>query len=767
MSSGYRDDQEDGGWRGSHQSGGRSRGGGRDYTQNSSRSGGGGYTKNKSQDGWSDGEDQGSSEPKWGNKGNKYGGGQASDEWENNETSSRGRGFSRQNRTEDSGNYQRQERTFGSPGDRRGGSRGRGFSFRNNDNEDENNDEWEPDMNKLNIRENSSGKDRGFNRQSRGEDGGYQRQERSSFGGGDGWNDEDSGRGNDGGERRSGRGRGGYRGGGRGGHRESRNDFGDNGDCDDDEGKSRGRGNRYSRNDDGDQSDGRRGRGGRGGGRGGFGNRGDDDRGNKEEGEEEKPRERYIPPEPANDEETVFSSSISSGNNFSKYDNIPVKVTGENVPKPVNSFEECNFSSLLLENIKKSGYSKPTPVQKYAISAINSGRDVMGCAQTGSGKTAAFLLPIIHMLLKDKADIVSGQGTEPQVVVCSPTRELALQIFNEARKFAFGSIIRIAIAYGGTASFHQASQISKGCHILVATPGRLNDFVGRGLVKFSSCRFFVLDEADRMLDMGFLPAIEQMLDHETMTPKGQRQTLMFSATFPDDIQRLAANYLHGYLFLAVGIVGGACSDVEQNFYLVSRFEKKDKLIEVLSEMKDKELTLVFVEKQRTADFIAAFLSENNFPTTSIHGARLQSQREQALSDFKYGRMPTLVATAVAARGLDIKNVAHVVNFDMPSTIEEYVHRIGRTGRVGNRGKATSFYDPDTDGHLVIGLTRILQQNDQVIPTFFEGANDSSPSFKSGGGGRRSQNFGGKDVRQGEDIFNSPPTVVHEEVEEAW
>jgi probable ATP-dependent RNA helicase DDX4 len=457
----------------------------------------------------------------------------------------------------------------------------------------------------------------------------------------------------------------------------------------------------------------------------------------------EKPREVYIPPEPV-DDDTMFSGGISSGTNFDKYDIMQVNVTGENVPEPIERFENSGLRQLLMDNIHKSGYLRPTPVQKNALPIVTAGRDLMACAQTGSGKTAAFLLPIIHMILDDPSElIVTTKHCEPQAVIISPTRELTLQIFNEARKFSHGSSVKIVVAYGGTAAHHQAEQTMKGCHILVATPGRLLDFVDKGRITFSSVRFLVLDEADRMLDMGFMPDIERMMGHPTMVATGKRQTLMFSATFPEDIQRLAGKFLNNYLFLAVGIVGSACSDVEQHFHLVPKFEKRPKLIELIAQ-EGSEKTLVFVEMKRTADFIAVYLSDNGFPTTSIHGDRLQREREEALADFKNGHMGVLVATAVAARGLDIKNVYHVVNYDLPKSIDEYVHRIGRTGRVGNRGKATSFFDPEVDAPLARDLLKILQQADQDIPPWLEKVSSSAVNSSSR---PHPGHFGGKDFRK--------------------
>ncbi|XP_025263684.1 ATP-dependent RNA helicase vasa [Camponotus floridanus] len=506
--------------------------------------------------------------------------------------------------------------------------------------------------------------------------------------------------------------------------------------------------------------------------------RGNDNDGREGNNEDEpKKRENYIPPELPNDESSLFGNDVSMGINFDKYDDIEVKVSGENAPRPIQSFNQTGLRTILLDNIKKSGYTKPTPVQKYAIPIIMSGRDLMACAQTGSGKTAAFVVPILHTLLENPRDLITtSTSCEPQVLIVSPTRELTQQIYQQAKKFSLNSIIRCEVAYGGTSVSHNREKIFAGCHVLVATPGRLLDFIGRGRIKLSSLRFFVLDEADRMLDMGFLPDIEKIVDHETMVPAEERQTLMFSATFPSEIQELAGRFLKNYLFLAVGIVGGACADVQQNFYQASGQPEKRKLLKELldkqSQMGSIEGTLVFVEQKRHTDFIAAFLSESNFPTTSIHGDRLQREREEALSDFKRGKMSILVATAVAARGLDIKNVAHVINFDLPKTIDEYVHRIGRTGRVGNRGKATSFFDPNVDTPLTGDLIKILKQADQAIPGWLEsGGGGGSRTFGPGRGSRR---FGGEDIRGNndayggetyEDVGYAPP--VPAEPEEVW
>jgi len=434
--------------------------------------------------------------------------------------------------------------------------------------------------------------------------------------------------------------------------------------------------------------------------------------------EEGELKEIYVPGEdPSADD--LFKSGISTGVNFRNYDHIPVKVTGENNPPGIEKFEEAGLRPLLLENVQKSGYSIPTPVQKNGIPIIMNDRDMMACAQTGSGKTAAFLLPIIHKLIESDSSDGSGESSsKPQCIVVTPTRELARQIYDQARKFAQGSMVKCVVAYGGTSVGYQASQLAKGCNILVATPGRLLDYVEKGRVSFVNLKYLVLDEADRMLDMGFMPEIKKCVEDPNMPAKEERSTLMFSATFPDEIQEAAQEFLReDYMFLVVGMVGGACKDVSQTFHKVEKFDKREKLQEILADddRDPTERTLVFVQTKKNADFLATFLSGEGIPTTSIHGDRLQREREEALYDFRAGTHPVLVATAVAARGLDIPGVMHVINYDMPNEVDEYVHRIGRTGRMGNLGKATSFFDEDQDTDIADPLKEMLGKNEVEVP----------------------------------------------------
>lgn len=445
-------------------------------------------------------------------------------------------------------------------------------------------------------------------------------------------------------------------------------------------------------------------------------------------------KEKYIPTDVEETEETLFTT-VAAGVNFKKQIEIKTDLSGNGSEdiKPLSSFDEAGFSDLLLDNIKKTKYTVPTSVQQYSIPIILKRRDLMACAQTGSGKTAAFVLPILKNILEDGIESSQLSGIQqPQALILSPTRELALQILHECKKFSHGSIIQTQILYGGVFFGYQLSKVEKGCNILVATPGRLLHFLESKNISLEKVKYFVLDEADRMLDMGFEKSIREILEKGKVREKNDHCTFMFSATFPDEIQRLAQQYLKDYLFLAVGQVGGANTDVEQSIYKVTRFEKREKCIEILDQIGN-ERTMIFVEHKKEADVNAFFLIQKGYPATSIHGDRMQSQRELALREFKNGSKNILVCTAVAARGLDIEKVNHVINFDLPSSIDEYVHRIGRTGRCGNLGKSISFFDPENenDQKLARPLVRILSQAGQTVPEWLTSFSEHSvPSSTS-------------------------------------
>lgn len=341
----------------------------------------------------------------------------------------------------------------------------------------------------------------------------------------------------------------------------------------------------------------------------------------------------------------------------------------------------------------------------------------------------------------------------PTALVLAPTRELVSQIHEEARKFCYRSWVRPAVVYGGADINQQLRQIERGCDLLSATPGRLVDLIERGRISLANIRYLVLDEADRMLDMGFEPQIRRIVQGEDMPGVQDRQTLMFSATFPRDIQMLARDFMKDYVFLSVGRVGSTSENITQRIEYVEDNDKRSVLLDVL-QAHGTGLTLVFVETKRMADMLSDFLLGNNLPATSIHGDRTQRERETALQTFRTGRTPILVATAVAARGLDIPNVTHVVNYDLPSDIDDYVHRIGRTGRAGNVGVATAFFNRG-NRNIVRDLIELLREANQDIPAWLDTVAHEN-SFGGGGyrgrggrgGGRGRGGGGNRDYRQG-------------------
>ncbi|XP_021334405.1 DEAD-box helicase 3 X-linked a isoform X5 [Danio rerio] len=507
-------------------------------------------------------------------------------------------------------------------------------------------------------------------------------------------------------------------------------------------------------NDRGASSRGRYERGGFGGGTGG----------NSRWVEESRDEEDWSKPMPPNErlEHELFSAS-NTGINFEKYDDIPVEATGTNSPGHIESFHDVDMGEIIMGNITLSRYTRPTPVQKYAIPIIKTKRDLMACAQTGSGKTAAFLLPVLSQIYSEgpgealqatKASTQQENGKYvrrkqyPISLVLAPTRELALQIYDEARKFAYRSRVRPCVVYGGADIGQQIRDLERGCHLLVATPGRLVDMMERGKIGLDYCKYLVLDEADRMLDMGFEPQIRRIVEQDTMPPKGSRQTMMFSATFPKEIQILARDFLEEYIFLAVGRVGSTSENITQKVVWVEENDKRSFLLDLLNATGKDSLTLVFVETKKGADALEDFLYREGYACTSIHGDRSQRDREEALHQFRSGRCPIMVATAVAARGLDISNVKHVINFDLPSDIEEYVHRIGRTGRVGNLGLATSFYN-DKNSNITKDLLDILVEAKQEVPSWLENLayEHQHKSTNRGRPKRFSGGFGARDYRQ--------------------
>mmetsp|Transcript_27458 Transcript_27458/g.50669 ORF Transcript_27458/g.50669 Transcript_27458/m.50669 type:complete len:657 (-) Transcript_27458:79-2049(-) len=508
-------------------------------------------------------------------------------------------------------------------------------------------------------------------------------------------------------------------------------------------------------NDYGGRSYGRYGGGGYGGNYGG--NRGNYNNYNQNFHQESRPSTFSYQEDPFKKEDDAgeiqrLCANENTGIDFSAYEDIPVKTSGRDVPKCVESFEGLELPQSLLENIKRCNFTKPTPVQKYSIPIGIAGRDLMACAQTGSGKTAAFCFPILASMIMHNFPPKREANAQPYVLILAPTRELSTQIYNECRKFSFKTDFRSVVVYGGSSVGAQLRDLSRGCDVLVATPGRLNDLIERGRVYLNNIHYLCLDEADRMLDMGFVPQIRKIVLESGMPPPGQRQTLLFSATFPREIQELARDFLDNYIFLSVGTVGSTTDLIEQRVVHVSSSDKKATLLDLLA-LPDKQsqgLTLVFVETKRGADELENFLCVNKWLASSIHGDRSQGEREAALRSFKSGRTPILVATDVAARGLDIPHVNHVINFDLPKDIDDYIHRIGRTGRAGKHGLATAFFC-ENDSSLARDLQKSLQDAKQEVPSFLSSyANTSSYAGKGKRGGGR---FSARDYRRDTGGYN--------------
>jgi ATP-dependent RNA helicase RhlE len=388
----------------------------------------------------------------------------------------------------------------------------------------------------------------------------------------------------------------------------------------------------------------------------------------------------------------------------------------------------------LTDRCESLGYIEPTPIQKQAIPLVLQGKNVIATAETGTGKTAAFLLPILHDLSVNRK-----KGTT--VLILSPTRELANQTDSFCRQMAPKNI-RCASIIGGAGYKNQTDAIRRGANIIVATPGRLMDFMEQGVLNLSKIDTLVLDEADRMLDMGFLPAIKRI---NNAIP-ANRQTLFFSATLSSEIERIALSLMDDPYYVEVSARGKAAVTIEQTAYPVGHQFKMPLLLELL-ERENFDRVLIFTRTKRGADRLAHVLEKRAHKSNRIHGDRSQSQREAALRGFKSGKTRVLVATDVAARGIDIDSVSHVINYDVPEVPEDYVHRIGRTGRAGNTGRAITLFT-NAEEHSMRAIERLMGQNvERMLLPAFGGEILSSPvptasrkvpvrSYRSYGGRRR-------------------------------
>ena len=371
------------------------------------------------------------------------------------------------------------------------------------------------------------------------------------------------------------------------------------------------------------------------------------------------------------------------------------------------TFEELNLSAPVLRAVREAGYTAPSPIQAAAIPPVLAGRDLMGCAQTGTGKTAAFALPMLDRLTAAKPK----KPGAVRALILTPTRELALQIGESFAAYGKHLPLRCTVIFGGVGQAPQVQALRSGVEILVACPGRLNDLIGQGHVDLSGVEIFVLDEADRMLDMGFVHDVKKVI--AKLPPR--RQNLMFSATMPAEIEQLAAGILRDPAFVKVDPVSSTVDRIRQSLYFVEKGNKKLLLPWLIQNLNDPPVTnaLVFSRTKHGADKIARDLVRQGIPAAAIHGNKSQSARVAALEGFKAGKTRVLVATDIAARGIDINELAYVFNYDLPEVAETYVHRIGRTARAGAEGAAVSFCAPEEQEYLA-GIEKLNRRKIPVV-----------------------------------------------------
>merc|ERR1719291_401044 len=388
-------------------------------------------------------------------------------------------------------------------------------------------------------------------------------------------------------------------------------------------------------------------------------------------------------------------------------------VAGHNIPKPVRTFEEASFPEYVLQEVQRAGFREPTPIQIQGWPIALSGRDMVGIAETGSGKTLAFLLPAIVNI---NAQPYLSRGDGPIVLVMAPTRELANQIKEECDRFGKSSKIKNTCCYGGMPRRAQQSDLREGVEIVIATPGRLIDFLDNGDTNLKRVTYLVLDEADRMLDMGFEPQVRKI----TSQVRPDRQTLMWSATWPKEVQRLARDICReDPVHINVGSLDlRTAHTIRQYVEVVSEHDKRGRLKRLLEKVMDGSKILIFCATKRDGDNLTREMRLDGWPALCIHGDKKQEERDWVLKEFKEGKNPILVATDVASRGLDVKDIKYVINYDFPTQIEDYVHRVGRTGRAGATGSAYTFFTAEKSRHAA-ELVNVLREAKQPVPEELE------------------------------------------------
>ncbi|KAK2983816.1 hypothetical protein RJ640_008492, partial [Escallonia rubra] len=385
-----------------------------------------------------------------------------------------------------------------------------------------------------------------------------------------------------------------------------------------------------------------------------------------------------------------------------------ITVEGREVPKPVKTFLDTRFPDYVMQEIEKAGFTEPTAIQAQGWPMALKGRDLIGIAETGSGKTLAYLLPaIVHV----NAQPFLAPGDGPIVLVLAPTRELAVQIQQETTKFGSSSKIKNTCIYGGVPKGPQVRDLQKGVEIVIATPGRLIDMLESHHTNLRRVTYLVLDEADRMLDMGFEPQIRKIVTQI----RPDRQTLYWSATWPKEVEQLAKKFLHNPYKVTIGSPElKANHAIRQHVDIISESQKYNKLVKLLDDiMDDGSKILIFMDTKKGCDQITRQLRMDGWPALSIHGDKSQAERDWVLSEFKKGTSPIMTATDVAARGLDVKDVKYVINYDFPGSLEDYVHRIGRTGRAGAKGTAYTFFTA-ANARFAKELISILEEAGQKV-----------------------------------------------------
>ncbi|XP_016387788.1 probable ATP-dependent RNA helicase DDX5 isoform X2 [Sinocyclocheilus rhinocerous] len=407
-----------------------------------------------------------------------------------------------------------------------------------------------------------------------------------------------------------------------------------------------------------------------------------------------------------------------------------ITVKGRDSPKPIVKFHEANFPNYVMDVIGKQNWTDPTPIQAQGWPVALSGKDMVGIAQTGSGKTLSYLLPgIVH--INHQPFLERGDG--PICLVLAPTRELAQQVQQVAAEYGKASRLKSTCIYGGAPKGPQIRDLERGVEICIATPGRLIDFLEVGKTNLRRCTYLVLDEADRMLDMGFEPQIRKIVDQI----RPDRQTLMWSATWPKEVRQLAEDFLKDYVQINVGALQlSANHNILQIVDVCNDGEKEDKLMRLLEEiMSEKEnKTIIFVETKKRCDDLTRRMRRDGWPAMGIHGDKSQQERDWVLNEFKYGKAPILIATDVASRGLDVEDIKFVINYDYPNNSEDYIHRIGRTARSQKTGTAYTFFTPNNmkQAHDLVSVLR--EANQAINPKLIQMAEDRGGRSRGGRGG---------------------------------